>query len=157
MLRMAQQEYIKGLYENEELSLREISRRTGHSFQTVQKYAQKEDWNLEKLPNLEAESYPALREYITKIDEWMEMDRKAPRKQRHTAMRIYDRLVEEQGYTGCYRSVRRYVRKKKLVMRLASEGYLPLAHPAGYGQVDFGECTYYDKSGEERKGYALPC
>ena len=36
---MAQIDYIKDLYENEDLSLREISRRTGHSFQTVQKYA----------------------------------------------------------------------------------------------------------------------
>lgn len=155
MLRMAQQEYIKDLYENEELSMREIARRTGHSFQTVRKYAQKEDWNEEKLPNLEAESYPALQDYIPSIDEWVEEDRKAPRKQRHTAKRIYDRLVEEQGYTGSYSSVRRYVRKKKLVMQLASEGYLPLAHPGGEGQVDFGECTYYDRNGSERKGYAL--
>ena len=37
MLRMAQIEYIKDLYENEEVSLREISRRTGLSFETVQK------------------------------------------------------------------------------------------------------------------------
>lgn len=35
MLRMAQIEYIKDLYENEEVSLRETSRRTGHSFETV--------------------------------------------------------------------------------------------------------------------------
>ena len=37
MLRMAQKEYIKDLYENEEKSLREISRITGHSFETVRK------------------------------------------------------------------------------------------------------------------------
>ena len=36
---MAQQQYIKDLYENEEVSLREIARRTKVSFQTVQKYA----------------------------------------------------------------------------------------------------------------------
>ena len=46
-------------------------------------------------------------------DEWMELDRKLPRKQRHTAMRIYHRLVDEQGYQGSYSSVKRYVRKKK--------------------------------------------
>lgn len=45
MLRMAQVQYIKDLYENEEKSLREISRITGHSFKTVQKYAQKENWS----------------------------------------------------------------------------------------------------------------
>ena len=45
---MAQQQYIKDLYENEEVSLREIARRTGLSFQIVQKYAYKENWNEEE-------------------------------------------------------------------------------------------------------------
>ncbi len=155
MLRMAQIDYIKDLYENEDLSLREISRRTGHSFQTVQKYAYQENWSAEKLPNLEAENYPNLEKYIPSIDEWMELDRKLPRKQRHTAMRIYHRLVDEQGYPGSYSSVKRYVRKKKFVLKLATEGYLPLAQPCGHGQVDFGESLYYDAQGKERKGYAL--
>ncbi len=155
MLRMAQINYIKDLYENEDVSLREISRRTGHSFQTVQKYAYQENWSAEKLPDLEAEHYPNLEKYIPRIDEWMEADRKLPRKQRHTAMRIYHRLVEEQGYQGSYSSVKRYVRKKKYVLRLAAEGYLPLAQPCGHGQVDFGESLYYDTQGKERKGYAL--
>lgn len=155
MLRMAQIDYIKDLYENEDLSLREISRRTGHSFQTVQKYAYQENWSAEQLPNLEAENYPNLEQYIPSIDEWMEADRKLPRKQRHTAMRIYHRLVDEQGYQGSYSSVKRYVRKKKFVLKLAAEGYLPLAQPCGHGQVDFGESLYYDAQGKERKGYAL--
>lgn len=155
MLRMAQIDYIKDLYENGDLSLREISRRTGHSFQTVQKYAYQENWSAEQLPNLEAENYPNLEKYIPSIDEWMEADRKLPRKQRHTAMRIYHRLVEEQGYRGSYSSVKRYVRKKKFVLRLATEGYLPLAQPRGHGQVDFGESLYYDSKGREHKGYAL--
>ena len=101
---MAQQQYIKELYENEDLSLSEIARRTKLNFRTVQKYAYKDDWNMEKLPNLQAESYPSLKEYIPYIDEWMETDRKLPRKQRHTAMRMYTRLAEEHGYTGCYRA-----------------------------------------------------
>ena len=155
MLRMAQMDYIKDLYENEDLSLREISRRRGHSFQTVQKYAYQENWSAEQLPNLEAENYPNLEQYIPSIDEWMEADRKLPRKQRHTAMRIYHRLVDEQGYQGSYSSVKRYVRKKKFVLKLAAEGYLPLAQPCGHGQVDFGESLYYDAQGKERKGYAL--
>ena len=155
MIRMAQQQYIKDLYENEGVSLREIARRTKLSFQTVQKYAYKEDWNEEELPNLEAENYPALQAYIPTIDEWMEADQKIPRKQRHTATRIYTRLRDEKGYPGSYSSVKRYVRKKKLVMKLAAEGYLPLAHPAGNGQVDFGESIYCDGSGQEQKGYAL--
>ena len=98
VMRMAQQQYIKDLYENEEVSLREIARRTGLSFQIVQKYAYKENWNEEELPNLEAENYPALQAYIPVIDEWMEADRKIPRKQPHTATRTYARLRDENGY-----------------------------------------------------------
>lgn len=155
MLTMAEINYIKEMYENEGLSLREISRRTKRSFQTVQKYAYQEDWSQDKLPNLDENGYPALKEYIPSIDEWMEADRKAPRKQRHTAMRIYHRLVDEKGYGGSYSSVRRYVNKKKYVLKLATEGCLPLAQPKGHGQVDFGECLYYDGQGQEHKGWAL--
>ena len=64
VLRMAQKEYIKDLYENEEVSLREISRITGHSFQTVRKYAYQEDWSEEHLPNIEPEKYPVLKDFI---------------------------------------------------------------------------------------------
>ena len=113
MLNMAQIHYIKDLYENEDLSLREIARRTHHSFATVQKYAYKEDWSENSLPNVDPESYPILGQYIPVIDEWLEADRKIPRKQRHTAMRVYTRLRDEYGYTGSYCSVRRYVRKKR--------------------------------------------
>ena len=152
---MAQKEYIKDLYENEEKSLREISRITGHSFETVRKYAYQSDWNEDNLPDIEPQSYPVLGAYIPKIDEWLEADRKVPRKQRHTAQRIYKRLQDECGYKGSYCSVKRYVRKKKFVMRSHSEGYLPLAHPAGAAQADFGEFLYYDAAERKQKGYAL--
>ena len=105
MLNMAQIHYIKDLYENEDLSLREISRRTEHSFATVRKYAYQEDWSEDTLPNVAPEDYPILGAYIPYINEWMEADRKVPRKQRHTARRIYDRLCTEKGYTGSYRPV----------------------------------------------------
>ena len=64
-------------------------------------------------------------------------------------------MRDEKGYLGSYSSVKRYVRKKKLVMKLAAEGSLPLAHLTGNGQVDFGESIYYDDKGQEQKGYAL--
>ena len=60
MLRMAQVNNIKDLYENEDLSLREISRQTGHSFKTVQKYAYQLDWSEDNLPDTEPTSYPVL-------------------------------------------------------------------------------------------------
>lgn len=155
MITMAEIQYIKEMYENQGLSLREISRRTKMSFNTVKKYAQKEDWNEEKLPNIEAQSYPVLGEYIPEIDEWLENDAKIPRKQRHTAKRIYDRIREESGYEGSYSSVKRYVKKKKYVMQRGREGYLPLAQPKGNAQIDFGEFIYYDEGKQSHKAYSL--
>jgi transposase len=152
---MAQINYIKDLYENEEVSLREIARRTNHSFQTVRKYAYQQDWSEDNLPDVEPQSYPVLGNYIPVVDAWLEADRKIPRKQRHTVWRIYTRLRDEEGFTGSYSSVKKYVRKKKFVMKMAAEGYLPLAQPEGYGQTDFGEFLYYDGQGQEQNGYAL--
>src|SRR6185437_2636100 len=48
------------------------------------------------------------------VDEILAADETAPRKQRHTASQIYRRLVAEQGYTGQYDQVRRYLQKKRL-------------------------------------------
>lgn len=155
MLRMAQVQYIKDLYENEEKSLREISCITGHSFETVQKYTQKENWNEDNLPDAEPTSYPVLGEFIPIVDGWLEADRKVPRKQRHTAWRLFCRLRDEYGFRGSYSSVKRYVRKKKYVMKVQSAGFLPLERTPGCGQVDFGEFLYYDAGGQEQKGYAL--
>jgi transcriptional regulator with XRE-family HTH domain len=85
---MAQINTIKDLYENEDVSLREIARRTNLSFQTVRKYAYQEDWSEDNLPDIEPQSYPVLKDFIPTIDEWLEGDRKIPRKQRHTVKRI---------------------------------------------------------------------
>ena len=152
---MAQIQYIKDLYENEEKSLREISRITGHSFETVQKYAQKDNWSEDNLPDTEPTSYPVLGDFIPIVDGWLEADRKIPRKQRHTAWRLFCRLRDEYGFTGSYSSVKRYVRKKKYVMKVPNAGFLPLQRIPGCGQVDFREFLYYDSAGQEQKGYAL--
>ena len=155
MLRMAQVNNIKDLYENEDLSLREISRKTGHSFKTVQKYAYQLDWSEDNLPDTEPTSYPVLGDFIPVIDEWLEADRKIPRKQRHTVWRIFCRLRDEHGFGGSYSSVKKYVRKKRFVMNSKNSGYLPLEHTLGSGQVDFGKHLYYDGAGQEQDGYAL--
>ncbi len=151
---MAEKMYIKQMYE-EGISKSEIQRRTKLNYRTVCKYAEKEDWNDENEPNMEPENYPVLGEYIPLINEWLENDMKKPRKQRHTAKRIYDRLRDEAGYTGGYSSVKRYVRKKRIVLRQGSVGCLPLAHPKAVAQVDFGEFQHYDADGNEHKAYEL--
>lgn len=155
MIKMAQKQYIKYLYENEEKSLREISRITGLSQQTVTKYAYQSKWDEDHPLSCNPESYPVLGDFIETIDEWLENDRKEPRKQRHTVSKIHKRLKSECGFTGSYSSVKKYVRKKKYLMKVSSEGFLPLAKPKAHAQVDFGEFKYYDELGRDGKGFAL--
>src|SRR5512142_1728782 len=63
-------------------------------------------------------------------------DQKAPRKQRHTAQRLYQRLRDEHGYQGGLTIVKVAVRAWR---RSRAEVFVPLAHPPGEAQVDFGE------------------
>jgi transposase len=63
-------------------------------------------------------------------------DQSQPSKQRHTAKRVWDRLKAEHGFDGCYTVVKDYVRQARLQHK---EVFVPLAHPAGEAQADFGE------------------
>lgn len=86
--------------------------------------------------------YRRAKRVVRKIDahvEWirgvLEGDREVPRKQRHTAKRIFDRLGAERGYKGGYTAV------KELVAELKERGrevFVPLVHRPGEAQVDFG-------------------
>jgi transposase len=152
---MAQIEYIKHLYECEGKSLREIAKEVGMNFRTVQKYAYMNDFSPQAQPNVEPEHYRVLGPYIPSINQWMEQDMREPRKQRHTAKRIFDRLRGEQDFAGSYASVKRYVVKKRWLLNQAREGYLPILHPPGHAQADFGKFKYYDSLGVDHDGYAL--
>ena len=79
---------------------------------------------------------PKLDPYHGVIDRILEEDRRLPRKQRHTAKRIYDRLRAEHGFGGKYTIVKDYVRERRLRTR---EMYVPLSHPPGDAQCDFGQ------------------
>lgn len=81
---------------------------------------------------------PKLDPLVGVIDAILEADRTAPVKQQHTAKRIFERLRDEHGYGGGYTVVKDYVRRQKLRGR---ETFVPLAHPAGHAQVDFGEAV----------------
>ena len=65
-------------------------------------------------------------------------DSDVPRKQRHTAHRIFERLRDEHGFTGGYTIVKDYVRARRQSTR---EALVPLHHPPGHAQVDFGEAV----------------
>ena len=90
------------------------------------------------------------------IKEWLEKDKTAPRKQRHTARKIFTRLEEEHAdlLEVSYRTVANYVRKLKKEMYKDEQGYLPLEHPRGEAQVDFGQAIFYER-GKLIKGHYL--
>src|SRR5919202_465719 len=79
---------------------------------------------------------PKLDPFVAIIDQILEADRTAPAKQRHTAQRIFERLRDEHGYAGGYTIVKDYVREQRCRRR---EVFIPLHHPPGHAQVDFGE------------------
>jgi len=87
---------------------------------------------------------PVLKPFLPIIHEILEADKRAPKKQRHTAMRIFHRLQQEHAYEGGYTSVRKAVREWR---RTTQEVFLPLSHPMGEAQVDFGY-AYIDLDGE---------
>lgn len=81
---------------------------------------------------------PVLGPLLSVIDAILEADATAPPKQRHTAKRIFDRLRDEHGFAGGYTTVKDYVRQARVRRR---ELFVPLAHPPGHAQVDFGEAV----------------
>ncbi len=85
-----------------------------------------------------------LEPFLPIIHEILKADKKAPKKQRHTATRIFHRLRDEHGYEGSYTSVRYAVQAWK---EQSQEVFLPLSHPPGEAQVDFGY-AYVDLAGE---------
>ena len=85
----------------------------------------------------EHRSKPKLGPFIPRIQEMLQSDRSdpdLPKKQRHTAKRIYDRIRAE-GYTGGYTQVQEEVQKWK---QWNQNVFIPLHHPPGEAQVDFG-------------------
>src|SRR3954454_11004125 len=70
------------------------------------------------------------------VHQILEDDKKAPRKQRHTAKRIFERLRAEHGYQGGLTTVKDAVRAWR---RRTAEVFVPLSHPPGQAQADFGQ------------------
>ena len=94
---------------------------------------------------------PKLDAWIAIIDQILEHDKTESKKQRHTAKRIFERVRDEHAYTGGYTIVKDYVRLRKLSQR---EMFVPLEHPPGNAQADFGEAMVVI-GGVKRKAHYL--
>ena len=120
MLAMDQIHRIRQLYYEQGLNnISEISRLTGLDWKTVRKYVDMEDFNEPNPMPEERQLCPKLDPFKPFIDQWLEEDKKAPRKQRHTAKRVFERLNKEvDGFSCSYRLVALYVGAKKEELNL---------------------------------------
>jgi transposase len=146
VVQVDEKERIRNAYYLQEQSIREIARSMRHSRKTVRKALS------DPLPPVYTRVAPAPSPVMGLvkgiIDKWIEEDKTRPRKQRHTAHRVYERLRDEHGFSGAESSVRRYVRSLKKRM---TELYVPLSfEPGRDAQADFGEAMV-EMDGVERK------
>lgn len=116
------------------MSKREACKKYNLNFRTIQKI----------LSHAEPPGYcqaavrnkPIIGPFLPIIHEILEADKQVHKKQRHTGQRIFDRLRDEHGYTGGITVVRDEIQRWK---RQAAEVFMPLSHPPGEAQFDFGE------------------
>ena len=133
----------------EGMSVREASRVFGLHRDTVRKmlaYSAPPGYRRQDPPHR-----PKLAPFTGVIGAILEADRQVPRKQRHTAKRIFERLRDEHGFDGGYTTVKDYVREHR---RRTQEMFVPLSHAPGHAQCDFGEAVAVI-SGVERKVHYL--
>ncbi|WP_027630042.1 IS21 family transposase [Ruminiclostridium cellobioparum] len=154
MLTMDQIYRIKNMRKFEGKSLRKISKITGHDFETVKKYVTKINFNYELRPKQRRQG--KLSPYRDIVTTWLVKDQQAPHKQQHTARRVYDRLRELYGeaFDASERSVRKFVAGIREELQMNPKGFLPLEHPPGEAQADFGEARFIE-NGITYDGYYL--
>jgi transposase len=135
-------EHIRKTHDREQLSIRELSRRFNVHRRTVREAL------MSPVPaprKAMSRVSPVLEPWKSVIDGWLAADKEAPRKQRHTARRVWQRLVDEYDAEVGESTVRRYVgesrRAQPAVLR---EVTVPQSHPLGAeAEVDFGNVSFY--------------
>ena len=136
-------------------SQRSIAKRLGVSRPTVKKYCQGAT-----MPGVRKEYLRAPSVVTAEVEKFIRMcldsdQKEGLRKQTHTAKRIYDRLVEELGFTGSYSIVRRVVHEMR-DQYIPSQADMPLEYDPGDAiQIDWGEATIYLRG--ERKVVQIFC
>jgi len=134
---MDQYEFIRTAQRVYGMNISELARTTGYSRNTVKKALRGEPWGYKERQH---QPFPSLGPYLEIIDGWLKADKDKQKKQRHTARRVYNRLVLEQGYKGCESTVRNYVRMAKIVLGIDTpQVFVPCDPEAGCeAEVDWG-------------------
>lgn len=141
VLTVADINYIKQEVNKKGRSYSQVAKQMRKDPRTVQKYADKEDWNEQK--HKQTRTKRVMDSFQSIIDRWLKEDSKKKKKYRRTAKRIYDQLVEEFDFMGSDRTVRDYVAKRKVELIEQQEAAaLPLESKPGTAQVDFGEAPF---------------
>ena len=139
MLKVDQYDLIRTSYRVYGKGVKQIARETGHSKNTIKKVIRGE-YTGYKARN--SQPFPVLDPFRDLIDGWLLDDKQRPKKQRHTAVRVYNRLKTEHDFKGAETTVRRYVRGAK--QRLGLDGrtvFIPSDPEAGVeAEVDWGGC-----------------
>lgn len=118
------------------MSIREIARQFHHSRSRVREVL-RGGGEPPQYVRRETRSFPKLGSVLDRILEILKTNESAPPKQRHTAMRLFERTRDEFGYAGGYDTVRRFVRKHRSEKR---ETFIPLDHAHGQRmEADFGK------------------
>ena len=143
---------IRTLY-NEGESMRSIAKRLGISRQTVKKYCEGNTHpDVRKAYNRTSQVVTDdITQFILKCFEQDKLENLS--KQKHTAKRIYDRLVSEAGFTGSYSTIRDAVKILREEASVPPQADMPLEYEPGDAiQIDWGEATVY-LCGQKRKIY----
>lgn len=139
MIQVDEKENIRRLYFIQRQSIRGISRKYHHSRKTVRKAVN--DASVPQYHLSIPRPCPVMDPVKSVIEKWLEEDRSQPKKQRHTAHRIYTRLVSEYGFTGGERTVRQYISRLRHNFQ---ELFIPLEFAPGTdAQCDWGEVHVY--------------
>jgi transposase len=154
MLTMKVQNELRELFYEQGCNMSQIEVKTGHTRKTVSKYINKSDWNSEKVKK---QRDSKIDKYKPDIDTWLTDDKKARRKQRHTATRVYTRLKETYGdsFNCSYKTVANYVANKKKDLFKVEKGFIPLQHIYGEAQVDFGKADFMENGINHQGSYLV--
>lgn len=149
MLGMDQYEMIRTGHRKYGKGIRELAREFGHHRKTIRKILAGEEPRYRREREV---ANPVMDRVVGWLRKWLEEDLENPKKQRHTARRIYTRLAEEYGFTGAESTVRRWVRRCKADLGYGrGEAVIPLSpEVAREGEVDWGR-AWVVMNGEKRE------